>query len=166
VGQQVDESNLAARSLHLGHGRPNRRDVCRTIGEEAPQLGFELEQSRALRLGFGEHPVHQRLRLRFLVRGELEPILQLEDVHWSGIAVLVGRERHAEAAALADDLVEFDGARLGRLMTALVPVAELAPRHRRIGREQPEHRHQRRRQHSHPVATAPDHLRRISRGTW
>jgi len=44
------------------------------------------------------------------------PVLQFEHVHGAGAAVLIGRERHAEAAALAADLLELDRARLRRLM--------------------------------------------------
>ena len=51
--------------------------------------------------------MHQRLGLRFLIGRQLEPVLQLEDVHRPGVAVLIGGERQAEAAALADDFVEL-----------------------------------------------------------
>ena len=52
-------------------------------------------------------PLHERAHARLLLGRQAEAVLQLEDVHGPGIAVLIGREGQAEAAAVAHDGVEL-----------------------------------------------------------
>src|SRR5262249_27764392 len=57
------------------------------------------------------------MHARLLVGGQREPFFQLEHVHRARIPVLVGRKRHAEAAAVAYDGVELLEAGHGSQMT-------------------------------------------------
>ena len=115
VREEVDQAHLAPRPLDLGDRAAHRTLVGDPFGEQAPESGLGLEQSGALWARLGEHRVHQSLYLRLLIRGELEAVLKLEDVHRARVAVLIGRERLAEAAAIADDLLELRRAHLGEL---------------------------------------------------
>src|SRR5437762_5236366 len=81
VGEQVDQAYLAPRAIDLGDGGAHRRLVRGVLDEEVPEPGVGLEQSRALGTRLGEHGVRQLLYLRLLVRGELEAVTELDDVH-------------------------------------------------------------------------------------
>src|SRR3989442_3213517 len=133
VREEVDQTHLAPRALDLADRATHRRLVRRSVGEEAPELRLGLEQPGALWARFGKHCVHELLHLRGLIRRELEAVPELEDVHPAGVAVLVGRERQAEAATLAHHLLELRRARLGDLVpiSTHAPLAVLGPRDRR-----------------------------------
>src|SRR2546422_7401133 len=139
--EEVGQAHLAPRALDLAERGPHRGLVGGPLGEEAPELRLGLEQPGALRAGFGKHRVQQLLHLRGLIRRELEAVPELEDVHRAGVAVLVGRERQAEAATLAHDLLELRRARLGDLVPlgTRAPVAVLSPRDGRQRRERDRH---------------------------
>src|SRR3989442_6023016 len=137
VREQMDQAHPAPRALDLADRGAHRRLVRRSVGEEPPELRLGLEQPSALRAGLGEHRVHQLLRLRGLVRRELEAVPELANVHRAGVAVLVGPERQAEAATLTDDLLELPSARLGDPvpLRTRAPRAVLSPRDGRQRRE-------------------------------
>src|SRR5439155_4838187 len=100
VREEVGQAHLAPRALDLADRGAHRRLVRRSVGEEPPELRLGLEQPSALRAGFGKRRVRQLLDLIGMICGELEAVPGLEDVHQAGVAVLVGLERQAEAAAV------------------------------------------------------------------
>src|SRR3990172_2836940 len=134
VDQQMSEPQLAARPLHLRHRRAHVRLVGDAVRVQALEPTLGLEQPRPLRARVAQHGVHERRDLRFLVGGQAELGLQLEDVPRPGIAISIGGERHSEGVTLSHDRFELLGAgerrRLLPLSRALraVPAVLLGPR--------------------------------------
>jgi hypothetical protein len=85
VRPQVDEPHLAPGALDLADPavRPAASFALRSAYSRR-SFASASSSSSALRLRLGEHRVQQRLGLGFLIRAELESVLQLEDVYRPG----------------------------------------------------------------------------------
>src|SRR5256885_16277809 len=115
VRDEVDQPDLGAPALDFADGGAHGGLVGAALSEEPPELRLGLEEPSTRGTRRGEHRVHEGARRRLLLWRERQALFQLEHVHGTGIAVLVGGEGQAEAAPLAPDRPEPRQARLRRL---------------------------------------------------